>query len=152
MLDALGRLSFARGRETRRRTILAERRKSLRLGSVRSQMGSKKPEGLVQGGLGFKLDGDHARQQSGHLLFAQLRGRQPRSRLDPQDKRKDTPMALEHLYQLVEEVQDLQEAAKGSVEPDKVRALARLVLELAQAVEDIHDRLQKLEAAPPQSN
>jgi hypothetical protein len=58
-------------------------------------------------------------------------------------------MALEHLYELVEEVQDLQEAAKGSVEPDKVRALARLVLELAQAVEDIHDRLQKLEAAPP---
>ena len=61
-------------------------------------------------------------------------------------------MALEHLYQLVEEVQDLQEAAKGSVEPDKVRALARLVLELAQAVQDIHDRLQKLEAAPPESN
>jgi hypothetical protein len=61
-------------------------------------------------------------------------------------------MALEHLYELVEEVQDLQEAAKGSVEPDKVRALARLVLELAQAVEDIHDRLLKLEAAPPQSN
>jgi len=59
-------------------------------------------------------------------------------------------MALEHLYELVEEVQDLQEAEKGSVEPDKVRALARLVLELAQAVEDIHDRLQKLEAAPPQ--
>jgi hypothetical protein len=61
-------------------------------------------------------------------------------------------MALEHLYELVEEVQDLQEAAKGSVEPDKIRALARLVLELAQAVEDIHDRLLKLEAAPPQSN
>jgi len=59
-------------------------------------------------------------------------------------------MALEHLYELVEEVQDLQEAEKGSVEPDKVRALARLVLELAQAVEDLHDRLQKLEAAPPQ--
>jgi len=59
-------------------------------------------------------------------------------------------MALEHLYELVEEVQDLQEAEKGSVEPDKVRALARLVLELAQAVEDIHDRLPKLEAAPPQ--
>jgi hypothetical protein len=61
-------------------------------------------------------------------------------------------MALEHLHELVEEVQDLQEAEKGSVEPDKVRALARLVLELAQAVQDIHDRLQKLEAAPPQSN
>jgi len=61
-------------------------------------------------------------------------------------------MALEHLYELVEEVRDLQEAAKGSLEPDKVRALAGLVLELAQAVEDIHDRLQKLEAAPPQSN
>jgi len=61
-------------------------------------------------------------------------------------------MALEHLHELVEEVQDLQEEAKGSVEPDKVRALARLVLELAQAVQDIHDRLQKLEAAPPQSN
>jgi hypothetical protein len=55
-------------------------------------------------------------------------------------------MALEHLHELVEEVQD-QEAEKGSVEPDKVRALARLVLELAQAVQDIHDRLQKLEAA-----
>jgi len=61
-------------------------------------------------------------------------------------------MALEHLHELVEEVQDLQEATKGSVEPDKVRALARLVLELAQAVQDIHDRLQKLEAAAPQSN
>jgi hypothetical protein len=60
-------------------------------------------------------------------------------------------MALEHLHELVEEVQDLQEAEKGSVEPDKVRALARLVLELTQAVQDIHDR-QKLEAAPPQSN
>ena len=61
-------------------------------------------------------------------------------------------MALEQLHELVEEVHDLQEAAKGSVEPDKVRALARLVVELAQAVQDIHDRLQKLEAAPPQSN
>ena len=60
-------------------------------------------------------------------------------------------MALEHLHELVEEVQDLQEAAKGSVEPDKVRALGRL-LELAQAVEDIHDRLQKLEPASPQAN
>jgi hypothetical protein len=44
-------------------------------------------------------------------------------------------LELEHLHELVEEVQDLQEAAKGSVEPDKVRALARLVLELAQAVQ-----------------
>jgi len=61
-------------------------------------------------------------------------------------------MALEHLHQLVEEVKDLQGAATGSVEPDKVRALARLVLELAQAVEDIHNRLQKLEPASPQSN
>ena len=59
-------------------------------------------------------------------------------------------MALEHLHELVEEVQDLQEATKGSVEPDKVRALARLLLELAQAVQDIHDRLQKLETASPQ--
>ena len=61
-------------------------------------------------------------------------------------------MALEHLHELVEEVQDLQEEAKGSVEPDKVRALGRLVIELAHAVRDIHDRLQKLEAASPQSN
>ena len=60
-------------------------------------------------------------------------------------------MALEHLHELVEEVQELQEAAKGSVEPDKVRALAQLALELAQAVQDMHDRLQKLEAAPAQS-
>jgi hypothetical protein len=59
-------------------------------------------------------------------------------------------MAMEHLQELVSEVQDLQEATKGSVEPDKVRALARLVLELAEAVQDMHDRLQKLEAAPPQ--
>jgi hypothetical protein len=59
-------------------------------------------------------------------------------------------MAMEHLQELVSEVQDLQEATKGSVEPDKVRALARLVLELAEAVLDMHDRLQKLEAAPPQ--
>ena len=59
-------------------------------------------------------------------------------------------MALEHLQELVAEVQDLQEATKGSVEPDKVRALARLVVELAEAVQDIHDRLQKLEARPPQ--
>jgi hypothetical protein len=34
----------------------------------------------------------------------------------------------------------------------EIGTLARLVLELAQAVQDIHDRLQKLEAAPPQSN
>jgi hypothetical protein len=59
-------------------------------------------------------------------------------------------MAMEHLQELVAEVQDLQEATKGSVEPDKVRALARLVLELAESVQDIHDRLHKLEAAPPQ--
>ena len=58
-------------------------------------------------------------------------------------------MALEHLQELAAEVQDLQEATKGSVEPDKVRALARLVLELAEAVQDIHDRLQKLEGARP---
>jgi hypothetical protein len=61
-------------------------------------------------------------------------------------------MALEHLHELVEEVQDLQESTKGSIEPDKVRALARLVLELAQAVRDIHDRLQNLEEASPQSD
>ena len=84
------------------------------------------------------------------LLSAQSRGSSGVA-ADMQDKRKDNPMALEHLYELVEEVQDLQEAAKSSVEPDKVRALARLVLELAQAVEDLHDRLQKLEAASPQS-
>ena len=52
-------------------------------------------------------------------------------------------MALEHLHELVEEVQDLQEATKGSVEPDKVRALARLVLELAQAVQDVFTTVYK---------
>ena len=61
-------------------------------------------------------------------------------------------MSLEHLRELAEEVHDLQEATKGSVEPDKVRALASLAIELAQAVQDIHDRLLKLEAGPPQSN
>ena len=60
-------------------------------------------------------------------------------------------MALEHLQELVAEVQDLQEATKGSVEPDKVRALASLVIELAHAVQDMHDRLLKLEAQPSQS-
>jgi hypothetical protein len=61
-------------------------------------------------------------------------------------------MALEHLHGLIREVQDLQEAAKSSIEPDKVRALASLALELAQAVEDIHDRVLKLEGQSPQSN
>ena len=54
-------------------------------------------------------------------------------------------MSLEHLHELANEVRDLQEATKGSLEPDKVRALASLVLELAQAVQDIHERLLKLE-------
>jgi hypothetical protein len=54
-------------------------------------------------------------------------------------------MSLEHLRELANEVRDLQEATQGSLEPDKVRALASLVLEIAQAVQDIHDRLRKLE-------
>ena len=37
-------------------------------------------------------------------------------------------MSLEHLHELVTEVQDLQAATKGSIEPDKVRALASLVI------------------------
>jgi hypothetical protein len=61
-------------------------------------------------------------------------------------------MSLEHLRELTQEVHDLQEATKGSVEPDKVRALARLAIELAQAVQDIHDRLLTLEGQAPQSN
>jgi hypothetical protein len=61
-------------------------------------------------------------------------------------------MSLEHLHELAQEVHDLQEATKGSIEPDKVRALASLVIELANAVQDMHDRLLKLEAQSPQSN
>jgi hypothetical protein len=61
-------------------------------------------------------------------------------------------MSLEHLHELAQEVHDLQEAAKSSVEPDKVRALAGLAIELTRAVQDIHDRLLKLEAQSPQSN
>ena len=60
-------------------------------------------------------------------------------------------MSLEHLHELVTEVQDLQEATKGSIEPDKVRALASLVIELAHAVQNMHDRLLKLEAQSPRS-
>lgn len=54
-------------------------------------------------------------------------------------------MALEHIHELVKEVQDLQENAQNSVEPDKVRALASLTLALAGAVQDLHDRLLGLE-------
>jgi hypothetical protein len=61
-------------------------------------------------------------------------------------------MSLEHLNELAREVVDLQEAAKSSIEPDKVRALASLALELAQAVQDIHNRPLKLEAQSPHSN
>ena len=61
-------------------------------------------------------------------------------------------MALEHIQELVKEVQDLQENAQNSVEPDKVRALASLTLELARAVQDLHDRLLELETKRPQSN
>lgn len=60
-------------------------------------------------------------------------------------------MALEHIHELVKEVQDLQENAQNSVEPDKVRALASLTLELARAVQDIHHRLLELETKAPQS-
>ena len=55
-------------------------------------------------------------------------------------------MALEHIHELAKEVQDLQEDTQGSIEPDKVRALASLTLELARAVQDLHDRLRELEA------
>jgi hypothetical protein len=61
-------------------------------------------------------------------------------------------MALEHLHELAKEVQDLQESTRGSVEPDKVRALACLTLELALAVQDLHDRLRELEAKSPQAS
>jgi hypothetical protein len=61
-------------------------------------------------------------------------------------------MALEHIHELAKEVQDLQENTQNSVEPDKVRALASLALELARAVQDIHDRLRELETKAPQSN
>jgi hypothetical protein len=60
-------------------------------------------------------------------------------------------MSLEHLNELAREVHGLQEEAKGSIEPDKVRASASLALQLAQAVQDIHDRLL-LEARSLQSN
>jgi hypothetical protein len=43
-------------------------------------------------------------------------------------------MALEHIQELAKEVQDLQENSQNSVEPDKVRALASLALELARVV------------------
>jgi hypothetical protein len=61
-------------------------------------------------------------------------------------------MALEHIHELVKEVQDLQETAQNSVEPDKVRALASLALELARAVQDLHHRLLGLETKAAQSN
>jgi hypothetical protein len=61
-------------------------------------------------------------------------------------------MSLEHLNELVKEVHDLQEAARGSEQPHKLRALASLAIELTRAVQDIHDRLLKLEGQPPQSN
>jgi hypothetical protein len=61
-------------------------------------------------------------------------------------------MALEHIHELVKEVQDLQENARNSVEPDKVRALASLTLELARAVQDLHDRVLELETKAPQSS
>ena len=62
------------------------------------------------------------------------------------------PMALEHIHELAKEVQDLQEDTQGSVEPDKVRALASLTLELARSVQDLHDRLRELEAKARSSN
>ena len=61
-------------------------------------------------------------------------------------------MALEHIHELAKEVQDLQENTHSSVEPDKVRALASLALELARAVQDLHDRLRELETKAPKSN
>ncbi len=61
-------------------------------------------------------------------------------------------MALEHIHELAKEVQDMLENAQNSVEPDKVRALASLTLELARAVQDLHDRLLALETKAPQSN
>jgi hypothetical protein len=61
-------------------------------------------------------------------------------------------MALEQIRGLAKEVQDLQESPHYSAEPDKLRALTSLTLELAKAVQDIHDRLRKLEAAQPHSN
>ena len=61
-------------------------------------------------------------------------------------------MALEHIHELAKEVQDLQEDTQGSVEPDKVRALASLTLELARSVQDLHDRLRELEAKARYSN
>ena len=54
-------------------------------------------------------------------------------------------MALEQIRELANEVQDLQASPEYSAEPDKMRALASLTLELAKAVQDIHDRLRKLE-------
>jgi hypothetical protein len=61
-------------------------------------------------------------------------------------------MALERIQELAEEVHDLQESTRHSVEPDKVRALASLTLELARAIQDLHDRLREVEAKLPQSN
>jgi hypothetical protein len=58
-------------------------------------------------------------------------------------------MALEQIRELAKEVQDLQESRQYSAEPDKLRALTSLTLELATAVQDIHDRLCKLEPRTP---
>jgi hypothetical protein len=58
-------------------------------------------------------------------------------------------MALEQIRGLAKEVQDLQESPHYSAEPDKLRALTSLTLELAKAVQDIHDRLRKLESPAP---
>jgi hypothetical protein len=55
-------------------------------------------------------------------------------------------MALEQIRELAKGVQDLQESPQYSAEPDKLRALASLTLELAKAVQDIHDRLRNLES------
>jgi hypothetical protein len=60
-------------------------------------------------------------------------------------------MALEQIRELAKEVQDLQASPVYSAEPDKLRALTSLTLELAKAVQDIHGRLRQLEQGATRS-
>jgi hypothetical protein len=68
--------------------------------------------------------------------------------IDAQDT-GDTPMGMQYLHEIAEKVHDLQEQTRQAVEPEKLRAVVSLALELVREVQNLDDRVRALEGKLP---
>jgi hypothetical protein len=58
-------------------------------------------------------------------------------------------MAIEFLHEIAERVRNLQGNTRQGVEPEKLREVTALALELVRAVADLEERILELEREAP---